>query len=387
MTNIKNYIKTGFILISIGSVSFSCSNGEAKEENKISKPVKNISTEIVKLTPDQEQHLSISLSSISEQIMDKTIKLNGKMMVSPNFIHSISSLYGGHIKNIQAMPGMSFKKGQILATLEDPQFIQLQEDYLSNLALLKTATLNYERQLELNKNKVASDKIFEEATLEYKKLTISNKSLAEKIKLIGINPNTLQVDQIKSQINIVAPFNGRVSEVLVNKGQYVSPTDKLFDLLDPNGLLANFKVFESDLAHIQAGQEIRISTNASQDKKYEAKVITINPQVSEDGSTDIFARIQNLDSGLISGLFINGMISIQKQPTQVLPTACIVSFENKEYVWEQLVKGQFRLIPVKTGTQYNNFAEVSSLEDLRGKSFVEKGAYDLLMALKNKAEE
>lgn len=383
---IKNYIRTSFILISIGSVSFSCSNGEAKEENKIPKQVENISNEIVKLTPDQEQNLSISLSSITEQIMDKTIKLNGKMMVSPNFVHSISSLYGGHIKNILAMPGMTFKKGQILATLEDPQFIQLQEDYLSNIALLQAAELNYQRQLELNKNKVTSDKIFEAAALEYRKLTISNKSLSEKIKLIGINPNTLQVDQIKSQINIIAPFNGRVSGVLVNKGQYISPTDKLFELLDPNGLLANFKVFESDLTHVQVGQQIKISTNASPNKQYEAKVITINPQVAEDGSTDIFASIQGLDSELISGLFINGMMSIQKQPTQVLPTDCIVSYENKEYVWEQLVKGQFKLIPVKTGTQYNNFTEITSV-DLRGKSFVEKGAYDLLMALKNKAEE
>lgn len=384
---IKNYITTSFILMSIGLVSFSCSNGEAKEENENPKQVENISTEIIELTPDQEQNLSISLSSISEQVMNKTIKLNGKMMVSPNFVHSISSLYGGHIKNIQAMPGMPFKKGQILATLEDPQFIQLQEDYLSNVALLQTAKLNYQRQLELNKNKVASDKIFEEASLEYKKLTISNKSLAEKIKLIGINPNTLQVDQLKSQINILAPFNGRVSEVLVNKGQYVSPTDKLFELLDPNGLLANFKVFESDLTHVQVGQHIKISTNASPNKQYEAKVITINPQVSEDGSTDIFASIKGLDSKLISGLFINGMISIQKQPTQVLPTNCIVSFENKEYIWEQLVKGQYKLIPVKTGTQYNNFTEVSSSVDLREKSVVEKGAYDLLMALKNKAEK
>jgi len=384
---IKNYITTSLILVSIGLISFSCSNGEAKEENKIPKPVENISTEIVKLTPDQEQNLSISLSSISEQIMDKTIKLNGKMIVSPNFLHSISSLYGGHIKNIQAMPGMPFKKGQILATLEDPQFIQLQEDYLSNVALLQTAKLNYQRQLELNKTKVASDKIFEAAALEYKKLNISNKSLAEKIKLIGINPNILQVEQIKSQINIVAPFNGRVREVLVNKGQYVSSTDKLFELLDPNGLLANFKVFESDLTHIQIGQQIRISTNASPNKQYEAKVITINPQVSEDGSTDILASIKGLDSELISGLFINGMISIQKQPTQVLPSSCVVSFENEEYLWEKLEKGQFKLIPVKIGTQYNNFTEVSSSVDLQGKSFVEKGAYDLLMALKNKAEE
>ncbi|UZJ63815.1 hypothetical protein OKW96_15490 [Sphingobacterium sp. KU25419] len=51
------------------------------------------------------------------------------------------------------MSGASFRKGQILATLEDPQFIQLQEDYLSNVALLQTAKLNYNRQKELNTTK------------------------------------------------------------------------------------------------------------------------------------------------------------------------------------------------------------------------------------------
>ncbi|UZJ63813.1 hypothetical protein OKW96_15480 [Sphingobacterium sp. KU25419] len=109
--------------------------------------------------------------------------------------------------------------------------------------------------------------------------------------------------------------------------------------------------------------------------------------MTEDGSVDILARIQNLDPQLISGLFINGMISIQKQPTQVLPSGCIVSFENKEYIWEQVGKGQFKLIQVNAGNQHNKFTEINSSINLNEKSFVEKGAYDLLMALKNKAEE
>ncbi|WP_435525720.1 hypothetical protein [Chryseobacterium indoltheticum] len=104
--------------------------------------------------------------------------------------------------------GSHFSKGQVLAVVEDPQFIQLQQDYLVTKAQLESARLNLNRQKDLNTSKVSSDKTLQTAQADYSTLNATLKGLEEKPKIIGINAKGLNSSNIRSRINVYAPFSG-----------------------------------------------------------------------------------------------------------------------------------------------------------------------------------
>lgn len=340
---------------------------------------------IIRLSEEQMKTLELSVTQLRTQNLEATLRLNGKVDVAPSHVVSVTSALGGYVRKIHILPGTSFTKGQILAVLEDNQFIQLQQDYLTTRVQLKTAELNYERQKALNRTQAASDKALQQAEAEYQTLKVSQKALEEKLRLIHIDPKSVSTDNLRSTINLYAPFTGTVSEIRVNTGQYVSPTETLFELVNPAGLLLRIKAFEKDLPALKTGQELRFSTNEGISSR--ALIVSTGKTVNEDGSTDILARPLGSSAGLITGMYINAEIETQNRSASVLPETSVVMFENQWYVFEQLPDRAFRMLEVQPGIRHQGRVEILEPGALEDKTLVENGAYTLLMGLKNRAEE
>ena len=362
--------------------TFSCGKKESTND-KQEETIENS----VKLSDEQIKAIGLNTTLLQQKAIDKTIRLNGKVTVSPSHLVSVSSIIGGRVKSISVLPGNYFKKGQLLVVLEDEQFVQLQQDYLIAKAKLESARLDYERQKGLNSNKASSDKTFQLAEAEYKTITVTKKALEEKLKLIYINPETLTAENISSSIVVKAPFNGVVSKLMINTGKYVNASEILMELINTDGLLLSLKAFETNITGLQVGQEILAYTNQNPDKKLKAKIISVVPNIENDGSADIVARFSASYPEVISGLYINANVTLKNFNTGSLPEKSIVSFENNNYVFEKTNDNTFVLIPVKVGNSSNGFTEIIDSEKVVEKKIVEKGSYDLLMALKNQVQE
>ncbi|NIF05186.1 efflux RND transporter periplasmic adaptor subunit [Chryseobacterium sp. Tr-659] len=339
----------------------------------------------VHLTDQQIQSVGVTVTNIQNRNMQKLVRLNGKAEIAPSHISSISSIMGGHIKSIHVISGSHFRKGQVLAVVEDPQFIQLQQDYLVTKAQLEAARLNFNRQKDLNTSKASSDKTMQAAQAEYATLNATLRGLEEKLRIIGISAKGLSIGNIKSKINIYAPFSGFVSRIFVNNGQYINPADTLFELINPAGLLLELKVFENDVNDIKTGQEIVVYNNQNPDMKTNAQIVSVVPSIENGGSATVLARLSSANSEFVKGMYVNAEVKIHSRYTQGLPNEAIVSFENKNYIFEDLGKSNYKMIPVVTGISDNQFTEVLKSDFLKNKKIVQKGAYSLLMMLKNKA--
>lgn len=373
------YIIGIFLLL----VNFSCKN---QKENTVE--TENETAEnIVQLTDEQLKAFTLSTIEITERDITKTLRLNGSIDVPPQNLVSVSSALGGYVKWTKLLPGMHFKKGEVIARMEDNQFIQLQQDYLTTKALLVNAEAEYQRQKQLNQSKASSDKVYFQAKTDYQTLQITQKSLEEKLRMININPAFVTVDNIKRNAAIYAPFDGFVSQVFVNTGKYVSPSDVLFELIDPRDLHLNLKVFEKDLGKISVGQSVIAFANGNPDKKYEAEIILTGKNIGEDKAVEVHAHFLNQDPTLIPGMYMNAELQIPVTNALTLPDESIVSFEGGRYVFEMLGKNQFRMLMVETGSSGNNWTEVLNGGQLNNKKIVKDGAYTLLMALKNEGEE
>ena len=105
---------------------------------------------------------------------------------------------GGYLKSTHLLPGMYVKKGEVIATMEDQQYIQLQEAYLVTKSNLEYAASEYNRQKELYETKSSSEKVFQQARMEYDNQKIALRALAEKMELIHLNPEKLTENNISN---------------------------------------------------------------------------------------------------------------------------------------------------------------------------------------------
>lgn len=376
-------MKNIIIIISLLSLLVSCSNKKQDIENE-----KQTSGQenVVTLTDAQFKNAGIETGNLSNQNISSMLKLNGKIDVPPQNLVSISAPLGGYLKTTKLLPGMHINKGEVLAVMEDIQYIQLQQDYLSAQAQYTLFESEYTRQKELNQSKATSDKVYELAKANFQSQLVLLKSLEQKLKLIGINPQKLSSNNISKNINIYSPINGYVSAVNVNIGKFVNPSEVLFELVNPTDIHLALTVFEKDVNKLSIGQKLLAYTNNNPDKKFAGEIILISKNLSIQNATEVHCHFEQYDKTLLPGMFMNADIELKGVQATVLPEDAFVRFENKQYVFVAKENRQFEMIEVAVGNTENGNTEILNPEKLQTQKFVIKGAYTLLMALKNTEE-
>lgn len=374
------------IILIIGTIVFASCGGEKIQEQGTTQPA--IETN-VSLTEAQIKSANIELGKIEEREISTTLKLNGKIDVPPQNMISVSMPLGGFLKSTKLLPGMHIKKGEVIATMEDQQYIQLQQEYLMEKSKLAYSENEYRRQKELNVSKASSDKVFQQSEMEFKNQRITLSALSEKLRLIHINPEKLSEASLSRSINIYSSIDGFVSKVNVNIGKYVNPSDIIFELINPSDIHLNLKVFEKDLDKLSIGQKLIAFNNNQSDKKYPCEIILVSQDLSEDRSADVHCHFQAYDKTLLPGMYMNAEVEIMMKNVASINEDAIVSHDGKDYIFLSKSKTEFELVEIKKGNSENNFTEVNALDgrDLKNSKIVVKGAYSLLMQMKNKSEE
>jgi len=372
------------IIILIGFLILGCQS--KKEAIHTDSP--SLSESVVNLSAAQLKNTSIETGTLEKKSISSILKVNGQIDVPPQNMVSISMPLGGYLKSTQLLPGMHIAKGEVIASMEDQQYVQLQQEYLITKSRLSFAEKEYERQKELNQSQASSDKVYQLADADFKTLRITLSALGEKLKLINVNPNTLSEKNISKTVNIYAPITGFVSKVNVNIGKYVNPADVLFELINPSDIHLNLKIFEKDITKLAIGQKLVAYTNNQPENKHNCEIILISKDLSVDEhSADVHCHFENYDKALLPGMYMNAEIEIKSNDALTLPEEAVVNFEGKEYVFVVLDKTNFQLTEVSTGTNENGIVELIGGQPLSNKKIVTKGAYTLLMKLKNKSDE
>lgn len=372
-------ILTGFLFL----VACSGKQAETTETKGSSEPT------VLTLTEAQFRSADIKMGSVGRQSISSVIKVNGKIDVPPQNMVSVSMPLGGYLKTTKLLPGMHLAKGEVIATMEDLQYIQLQQEYLTTKSKLQFAEMEFQRQKELNQSKASSDKIFQQAQMEYTTQKVSLSGLAEKLKLINIDPQHLTEANLSKSVNIYSPIDGFVTKVNVNIGKYVNPSDILFELVNPSDIHLNLKVFEKDLEKLSIGQRLMAFNNNQPIKRHPCEIILISQDISSDRTAEVHCHFEDYDKTLLPGMYMNAEIEVEVKDATVISDEAIVSFEEKEYVF--VLKGErtFEMQEIKKRVSENNLTEISfaNAAFTGSEQIVIQGAYSLLMQLKNKSEE
>lgn len=373
------------LIISIALVILtSCGNKQTENEATVKAPTENA----VEITDAQLKISKIETGKIEQKAISALLKVNGKIDVPPQNMVSVSVPLGGYLKSTKLLEGMHISKGEIIAVMEDQQYIQLQQDYLTAKAHFNSLEKEFQRQKELNESKASSDKVFESAQAEYLSQKVLIKSLSEKLKLVSINPDNLNENTISRSINIYSPIDGFVSTIKMNIGKYASPTDVLFELVNPADIHLALTIFEKDLDKLFIGQKIVAYNNNQSSKKYNCEIILIGKDISPERAVIVHCHFEQYDKTLIPGMYMNAEVEVSTNNAFVILNDGLVRFEGKQYVFTQTDKNKYAMQEVTTQNTENGFTQITFTDnsDMTNKTFVTKGAYTLLMTMKNKEE-
>lgn len=375
--------KTLLALLSMSLLIASC-----KQKNDEAEPIAEAVTMAsqVQLTDSQLKSAELETVKLVSKNVSQIMKLSGTVEVMPQQAITVSSPMAGFVRQIKWMPGMDVVKGQLLVRMEDQEFIRIQQEYLDVKNTLKYAKIDYERQLQLSKNQAASDKILQAAEEKVMSNQILLKSLSEKLKLININPVSLSPESISSYVSVLSPVSGTITNVDVNTGKYVNAGDNMIQIVDKSGLRLVLKAFEKDLPGLSKGLKLVAYSNTNPSEKMRGKIEYIVKNVSEDGYAKIICIFENSSKNIVPGMYMIAEVESENAQKWILPDEAIVRFEGKEFVFIDKGNKSYDFHEVKTGWKENGWTEIVDHESLESSSIVSKGAYTLLMKMKNVAE-
>jgi len=359
---------------------------KSKEQPTATETPKESLANVITLNPTQLKNAGVETMSLSSSKMTQNLKVFGHTFFPPENMVTISSPYGGIVKSIQVLQGQHIAKGQLVAVLEDPKFIDLQQDYLLTKSKLKLVQLDYERQRDLNQSKANSDKVYQMAENEFRSNQILLKSLSEKLKLLGIQPQNLTSENMTRTITIRANTSGFISTIYANMGKYILPSESIADIINQSRPFLKLKIYEKDLQNIHIGMRLKAYSNSDTSTMYACEIRNINPQVDADGSAEVVCSFLNMNKPIYQNMNMIANLELSSGQVTSLPDEAIVDFEGKSYVFISLGNQKFKMVPIKKGNSDKGITELLEKSEIGINPVVVKGAYTLLMALKNKEE-
>ncbi|WP_099371453.1 efflux RND transporter periplasmic adaptor subunit [Sphingobacterium sp. 1.A.5] len=310
---------------------------ENHEHEHPSGPTEKIT--ITSLTQEQINEVGIEFGHIEQKNLTANITANGVLNVPNNNRSNVTPLYGGVIQKLNVQLGDHVRKGQAIATIINPQFIQIQEDYLNANNEIVAAEQELQRQQELNAGNAGVKRNLQNAASNLNVLRTRKAATAKQLQLLGINPNSITSSTLRSALTITSPINGVVSNVYAKLGSYVDVSSPIVEVVDNSMIHLDLQVFERDLPKLKLGQEINFTTTNNPTKVFTAKISRIGASFENESKTiAIHSLVVGDKTGLIDGMNTSGSISVDNVTTSAVPNTAIVEADGKNYIFIETTK-------------------------------------------------
>ena len=239
----------------------------------------------------------------------RTSSFNGTLEIPPERLATVTLSMGGVVRTLSLLPGSYVAQGTLLATLENPEFIQLQQTYLESRAQLRFLEEEYKRQKALSQAEVASQKRLQQTEADWLTMKSRAEAAAAQLRLLGVDLVHLESSGIEPLLDVKAPIGGYVGAVKVNLGSYLQAGDPLCDLIDKRQVLLRLTAYEKDLAGLEVGAPLRFWVNGLGDETFEATLVAIGQQVDEENrSVELYARVKSQHALFRPGMYVSAFV-------------------------------------------------------------------------------
>ena len=375
----KNITKQ-LIILFIGFILINCAQSDKKTQTEVAS---NLNDALIIVSKKQFENENLSFGKLEEASFPTLIKATGFIDVPPNNRAIVSAHIGGYIKNSPLLVGDKVKKGQFLFSIENIQFLEMQQEYLEASEQLIYLQAEYDRQKEMYKEKISSKKSFLKAESEFKKTQIRYNSLRKKLELLNISPALIEKGELSSISSVYAPIAGDITDVNVNTGSYVSPADVIMEIVNTEHIHLEINIFEKDVLSIKERQKVFFSLPESSSEKFEGEVHLIGKSIGADRTIRVHVHMEE-DSvnRFFPGMFVQAQIIINDTLNMALEESAVIDLNDKTYVLQlKSDENEQYLLEKKeviTGSSYENKVLIRNSNTLDSSAKYLLGSYNLI---------
>src|SRR5271166_3332567 len=268
---------------------------------------------------------------------------------------TINPEVGGRVVKIFFEPGATVKAGDPLVQLNDAPD---RGDLANYEAQARFAEITLQHSSELAKHQYEARE------------TVDQKQS----QLEEARAQIVKTEALIEQKLIRAPFSGQLGVRQIEVGQYLTPGAPIVTLTDLSTLYVNFTLPGRQRPEIKVGQQVEVRSDAFPGRAFDAKITTIEPQMSADTRTMMVqATMQNPDDALLPGMFIDAQVVLPPQPDMLVLPATAVEYtlygdsvfvirdDGKDANGQPILKAV--RTPVKTGARWDQ--NVAILDGLK----------------------
>jgi len=356
-------------LLILGILVTACTpGGNEQSENE----EENETVTEARFTPVQYANAGIELGRIEYRNLRSVVRSGGYLEVPPQHKAAVAPVMGGMIKEILVMEGNQVRKGQILARLEHPDFVKLQEQYIEALAGFSYLEKEYARQTELSSGNVNAGKVLQQTESDYQAARGHVRSLEAQLRMLSLDIREVAEGNIVPSVPLYSPINGSVSHINGSIGEFAEPGEPIFDIVDNSQVLVELAVYGNDIYSVKRGQEVEFVLPGQGNEVVRGTVFGVGNSLEDDTKAlAVHASITDRMQELIPGMFVNALIETGSDSVPTLPQEALVAEAGKKYIFirdreEGAAGGEivFRSIEIETGLEEMGYVEVLPLEEV-----------------------
>ena len=315
------------LLVAFSSCKINSKEAAPKPQNKDSGKLK-VEQKLNELTLTNEQIRAIGLQtgSIEQRNLKSTLKVNGKLSLPPQNQAQVSILSSGIVKDIYVTEGAFVKQGQTLATIINNEIVQLQQDYLENKSQLIYLKAEFNRQKQLQEDKINATKTLQQVQNELSIAEARQKGLQTKLQMQSINSEKISTSNFTKQIAITAPISGFIHHINLTMGKFADANTVLFDIVDNRFLHLDLTLFEKDISKVKVGDKIIFTDANDVSHTHPATIFSLNKSFEDNQQAIIaHAKIEGKTETLLPGMYVEARIQIDSYKAGVLPEEAVIS--------------------------------------------------------------
>lgn len=238
---------------------------------------------------------------------------NGVIVMPPQNHVTVTLSMGGSVQDIRTLPGEYVRKGEIILTLANPAFIELQQAYLDAAAQTEYLGKEYDRQQKLVSGESASLKRMQQSKADYLSMKSRMEAAAAQLALLGTDTNTLNREGIRTYLEVRAPRNGYVTNMDINAGKYYAAGEPVCDVIDKSTPMLQLTAYEKDLGKLLPGNRFTFRVNGMPDTTFTAELVSVDQMVDNvNRSIKVYARITQACPNFRPGMYVSAQITDKK---------------------------------------------------------------------------
>ncbi len=301
----------------------------------------------------------------------------GTLLARSQFV--VAPKIAGRLERLHVNIGDNVKRGQLIAELDDEEYVQQVEQARAELEVAKANVAERESALEvarreleraqiLREQKIASESELEEAEAQAKASEAQYKVTLAQVEQ---KEAALKAAEVRlSYTRIAASWeDGEESRVVgerfVDEGAMLRGNDPIVSILDIGSLTAVLYVVERDYSKMRVGQKAVVRTDAFPSKEFAGGVLRVAPILKEASrQARVEVEVANAERVLKPGMFVRAQIEFARhEGVRVIPLSALTRRNGEEGVFAaDLEKRTARFVPVGLGIVDGELAEVTEPE-------------------------